>query len=229
MRGDLEQTNGRYIEMKSKRTRITLAGVLALAVCVTVGLASGGAADAKTKKKGKRSFTVSKTTPTVIPGAPGPGSTILKIPIGTVGKKVAKGKVVSLNGVTVTSAFSGPAGFASGVDQVHVIGPSGRVGLLRNPIGNGSNTETSSGPLTETPNSAANVCVPNTPAPPPPCTDPDATLGPPYIGTIGNTSLLNFSGSAAVGTWFVKVFVDGADPVTLNSIKVTAGLITKPS
>ena len=215
--------------MKSNRTRITVMGVLALAICVTVGLVSGGAADAKTKKKGKRSFTVTKATPTAIPGAPGPGVTVAKIPIGTVGKKIAKGKVVSLNGVTVTSVFSGPAGFASGVDEVDLIGPSGREALVRNPIGNGSNTETFSGPLTETPNSSVNVCVPDTPAPPPPCADPDSTLGPPYIGTVGNESLLNFSGSGAVGTWYVKVFVGGPDAVTLNSIKVTAGLITKPS
>jgi hypothetical protein len=216
--------------MKKKRSRVAVVGLLALAICVTVGLVSGGAADAKTKKKGSRSFTVSNSTPTTVPGAPGPGATFVKIPIGTVGKKVAKGKVVSLNGVTVTSTFSGPAGFASSVNVVDLIGPSGRVAFVRNPIGNGSNTETSSGPLTETPNSAMDICVPDPgPPPQPPCADPDSTLGPPYIGTIGNTSLLNFSGSAAVGTWFIKVGVGGADPVTVNSVKVTGGLITKPS
>jgi hypothetical protein len=71
--------------------------------------------------------------------------------------------------------------------------------------------------------------VPNTPAPPPPCADPDNTLGPPYFGTIGNESLLNFSGSAAVGTWFIKVFRDaGTDPITLGAVTVTGGLIAKP-
>jgi hypothetical protein len=101
---------------------------------------------------------------------------------------------------------------------------------LANPVPNqigGGNNETTSGPLTETPNSVTALCVPDPPAQPP-CTDPDATLGPPYAGTIGNEGLLNFSGSAATGTWFLKVFNSGADPVTLNSANVTGGLITKP-
>jgi hypothetical protein len=214
--------------MKSKRTRLALMGVLALVLSVTVGLVSGTVADAK-KKKSKRSFTVAKTAPTIIPGAPGPGEVVVKVPIGTVGKKVAKGKVVSLNGVNVTTTLSGSAGFASNIDEIDLVGPSGREAFLRNPFGNGSNTETVSGPLTETPNSATNVCIPNTPPPPPPCTDPDSTLGPPYIGTIGNENLLNLSGSAAVGTWFIKVFRGGGvDPITLGAVTVTGGLIAKP-
>ena len=214
--------------MKRNRSRFALLGVLALALSVTVGLASGSVADAK-KKKSKRSFTVAKTAPTVIPGAPGPGEVVVKVPIGDVGKKVAKGKVVSLNGVNVTSTFSGSAGFASNIDEVDLIGPSGRVAFLRNPFGNGTNTETVSGPLTETPNSATNVCIPDASPPPPPCADPDSTLGPPFAGTVGNTSLLNFSGSAATGTWFIKVFRGaGTDPITLGTVTVNGGLITKP-
>ena len=214
--------------MKGKGNRLALLGVLALALSVTVGLVSGGVADAK--KKSKRSFTISKTTPTVVPGSPGPETAVAKIPIGDLGKKVGKGKVVSLNGVTVTTAFSGSAGFADNVGT-ELIGPGGRMSDLINPIPNnvgGGNNETTSGPLTETPNSATGVCVPDTPAPPPPCSDPDNTLGPPYIGTVGNQGLLNFIGSGPVGTWFLKVFNNGADPVTVSSVKVTGGLITKP-
>ena len=215
--------------MKSKRTRLALMGVLALAISVTVGLVSGSVADAKKKTKSKRSFTIARTAPTTLPGAPGPTVVVAKIPIGTLGKKIAKGKVVSLNGVTATTTFSGSPGFASNIGEVDVIAPSGRVAPLRNPIGNGSNSETVSGPLTETPNSVRDVCVPGTPAPPPPCADPDATLLPPYAGTIGNESLLNFSGSAAKGTWYLKVFRGGGtDPITVGAIKVTGGLITKP-
>jgi hypothetical protein len=214
--------------MKSNRTRLALIGVLALVLSVTVGLVSGTVADAK-KKKSKRSFTLTKTAPTVIPGAPGPGSVAVKVPIGTIGKKIAKGKVVSLNGVDVTTTLTGSPGFASNISEVDVIGPSGRTSFLFNPFGDGSNTETVSGPLTETPNSATSVCVPNPPAPPPPCADPDATLGPPYAGRIGNEALLNFSGGAAVGTWFIKVIrSSGVDPITLGTVKVTGGLITKP-
>jgi hypothetical protein len=215
--------------MNRKRSRFALAGLLALAICLAVGLVSGSVAEAK--KKSKRSFTVSKGTPTVVPGVPGPGEAVAKIPIGTVGKKVGKGKVVSLNGLTVTTQFLGSPGFADDVVAT-VQGPSGREASLFNPVPNhtgGGNNETSSGPLTETPNSPFNVCVPDTPAPPPPCTDPDSILGPPYVGTVGNENLLNFSGSGVTGTWFVKVFNSGTNPVTLNFVTVTGGLITKPS
>ncbi len=212
--------------MKSKRSRLALMGALALVLSVTVGLVSGSVADAK--KKSKRSFTITKTAPTTIPGAPGPSVAVVKVPIGTVGKKIAKGKVVSLNGVNVTTTFTGSPGFASNINDVEVIGPSGRVGFLGNPIGNGTNTETISGPLTETPNSANDVCIPDASPPPPPCADPDANLGPPYAGTIGNSSLLDFSGGAAKGTWFIKVTRGaGTEPITLGTVKVTGGLITK--
>jgi hypothetical protein len=216
--------------MRSRRTRLALLGVLALALSVTVGLVSGSVADAK-KKKSKRSFTITKTAPTVVPGAPGPGAVVAKFPVGTLGKKVGKGKVVSLNGVTVTTALSGSAGFADNT-IVSLIGPGGRNAGLLNPVPNnlgGGNDETTSGPLTETPNSSLGLCVPDTPPPPPPCADPDDVIGPPYIGTVGNEALLNFSGSGVVGTWFLKVFNSGADPVTVNSVKVTGGLIAKPS
>jgi hypothetical protein len=219
--------------MRKRRSRLTLIGVMALALCVTLGLMVG-AADAKKKgkKKSKRSFTVTKTTPTVVPGAPGPGGVAVKLPIGTVGKKAAKGKVVSLNGVRVTSTFTGAPGFVgSGGTITELVGPSGRDASLVNPVPNNSgttSTETASGPLTETPNSIVDVCIPSTPSPPPPCVDPDATLGPPYSGTVGNSGLLNFSGSSARGTWMLKVFNFGDGPVTVNSVSVTGGLITKP-
>jgi hypothetical protein len=214
--------------MKNKKCRLALLGVLALAISVTVGLVSGSVADAK-KKKSKRSFTITKTAPTTIPGAPGPSVAVVKVPIGTVGKKIAKGKVVSLNGVTITTTFTGSPGFASNIASVDLIGPSGRSAFVGNPLGNGSNTETISGPLTETPNSANGVCVPDATPPPPPCADPDNTLGPPYAGTVNNEDLLFLSGSRATGTWFIKVTrAAGTDPITLGAVKVTGGLITKP-
>jgi hypothetical protein len=216
--------------MKSKRSRLAFVGLLALVTSVTIGLLGGSVANAA-KKKSKRSFTVTKTAPTVVPGAPGPNVVVSKIPVGTVAKKVApKGKVVSLNGVTATTTLSGSPGFADDV-QAQLLGPSGRTAGLINPLANdqgGGNNETVSGPLTETPNSAVGPCIPETPAPPPPCADPDNTLLPPYAGTVGNQGLLNFSGSNPRGTWFIKVFNTNPDPVTLSSAKVTGGLIAKP-
>ena len=214
--------------MKSRKSRLALVGVLALAISVTAGLVSGSVADAK-KKKGGRSFTVSKTVPTPVAGAPGPGAVVVKIPLGTVGGKATKGKVIGLNGINVTSTFSGVPGFADTVGA-SIIGPGGRQSGLFNPLPNndGPNTETVSGPLTETPNSSFATCVPDTPAPPPPCSDPDAIVGPPYIGTVGNEGLLNFSGSGPRGLWFIKVANFGADPIVVNTVTVTGGLIFKP-
>jgi hypothetical protein len=215
--------------MTKSKSRLALLGVLTLALALTAGLVSGSVADAKNKKN-KHSFTVSMTTPAVVPGHPGPGEAVLRIPIGDVGKKLGKGKVVSLNGVDVTTTFSGSAGFAGGV-SAELQAPSGRHAGLINPVPNRTgpgSTETVSGPLTETPNSSVGVCVPDHTPPPPPCTDPDNTLGPPYVGFVGNESLLNFIGSGVVGTWILKVTNSNPAPVAVNSVTVTGGLIAKP-
>jgi hypothetical protein len=219
--------------MKRRKSRFALMGVLALSLSVTVGLLSGSVADAKKGKKGGgKTFTVSKTATTVVPAAPTlNGVTVAKIPIGTVGGKATKGKVIGLNGVNVTTTFSGAAGFVAGATggvAAQIIGPSGRTAEIFNPFPNGANTETSSGPLTETPNSSAGACVPSTTPPPPPCPDPDDVVPPPYIGTIGNPGLLFFSGSGPRGTWFIKVFNGGVNPINVGVVTVTGGLILKP-
>ena len=220
--------------MKSKRSRIALMGVLALAISVTVGLVSGSVADAKKKKaKGAKSFTISKTTGTTIPprsSATAPNS-FVKVPIGTVGGKKLKKKIIGFSTVTVTSTFNGDAGFANSI-QATVISPVGRNATLTNPTANSNNTptETVSGPTTETPNSSTLVCVPQS-SPPfgfaqPPCSDPDATLGPPYAGTISNAGLAVFEGTKPQGTWFVKLRnTSSTTSATLSSITVTGELI----
>jgi hypothetical protein len=219
--------------MQRKKSRLALMGVMALAISLTVGLASGSLADAKKKKGGGgRSFTVSSNAATPVAAAPSPtGVTVAKIPIGTVGGKATKGKVIGLNGVNATTSFSGSPGFANDVES-ELIGPGGRTSNLINPVPNnfgpGNSTETSSGPLTETPNSAAGVCVPSQSPPPPPCADPDDIVGPPFAGTVGNQGLLNFSGSGPRGTWILKVFNFGPAPIVVGATTVTGGLILKP-
>src|SRR3954447_24676936 len=104
--------------MKSKRSRLALLGLMALVLSVTVGLVSGSVADAKKKKaKGAKSFTISKTTPTVIPprGAGPTNPTFVKVPIGTVGGKKLKKKIIGFSTVTVTTTFTGDAGFADSI------------------------------------------------------------------------------------------------------------------
>src|SRR2546423_7675999 len=151
--------------MKSKRSRLALVGVLALAISVTVGLVSGSVADAKKKKsKGAKSFTISKTTPTTIPARSSGAAplTFVKVPIGTVGGKKLKHKIIGFSTVSVTTTFNGDAGFANSI-QATVISPVGRTSTLTNPTSNSNNTpsETVSGPTTKTPNSPTLLCTPS--------------------------------------------------------------------
>jgi hypothetical protein len=215
--------------MKSKKSRLVSIGLLALVLSVTVGLLSGSAADAKKKKKkGTTSFTITKTTPTAIPLATPSATGYIKVPIGTLASKTYKGKIVSLRGISVTTTFTGDPGFANNVGAT-LIGPSGRTSNISSPFANHFTpppSETSSGPTTETPNSPTSTCTPSTPAPPPPCANPDQTLGPPYIGTIGNVGLLVHSGISPAGTWIIRLSDSSATThATLNSITVTGGLI----
>ena len=54
--------------MKSKHSRLALAGVLALATSVTVGLVSGSAAEAKKKTTKSKTAVVSKTVASLSAG-----------------------------------------------------------------------------------------------------------------------------------------------------------------
>ena len=172
--------------MKSKRSRLALIGVLALALSVTAGFLSGSLADAKKKGKGKKGgvVTVTKTTPTPIPVGSTSEYSMTTVPL-SVGKK-AKGKVVGANSVTITTTFTGAAGFVSGI-SAELTAPNGRSsGLAAFPYGDTG--ATTAGPLTETANSPQHLCIFN-PAPPPRCmsgSTPETTVGRPYTGTIGN-------------------------------------------
>jgi hypothetical protein len=220
--------------MNRSRSRFALLGVLALAICVTVGLMAG-AADAKKKKgkkKGAKQVAVSKTTPTPIPAGDGTNEVagVASVPL-TVGKK-AKGKVVNANNLSVTYQLSDPGGFLDDVD-LKIVAPNGRAIFLDNPsqfFGDGD-TLTVVGPLTTTPNSATGYCFPN-PTPPPagcPDGDPDNTLGPPFAGTAGDFDLEHFAGVPAKGTWTAKAlnFSTVATHV-LNSVSIQFGLVTAP-
>jgi hypothetical protein len=214
--------------MRQRRFRLAVVGVLALTV--TVGLLSGGAADAKKKKKGKSAVTVTKSAPTVVPpAAPGPegAAGVAQVPL-RVGKK-AKGKVVGWDSLTVTTSWSSAVDGALNSVFGEVIAPNGRtVGLVSPPFDDGADYM-SAGPITETPNSPVGFCAnaPGTP-PPPPCSDPDNTLTRPYSGTVGNVALAFFGGNRAKGTWIVEVKNFGKDAVTLNSVSLHMTLKKNP-
>jgi hypothetical protein len=215
--------------MKIKKSRLATMAVLALVMSVTVGLLSGSVADAKKKKKKTATtFTVTKTTPTAIPLATPTAAGVAKIPIGTITGKKFKNKIVSFKGISVTTTWTGDAGFAGNINA-SLIGPTGRETGISAPFSNlagGPATETSSGPTTETPNSSTGTCTPNAVPPPPPCSDPDDSLGPPYAGTIGNLTLLAQSGASPVGTWTLKVLhFSTTKNAQLASITVTGSLV----
>jgi hypothetical protein len=216
--------------MKRRRSRLAFLGVLALALTVTVGL-MGGIAEAQKKGKKKKKkggqVTVSKTAPTTIPAA-NPVTFqdgVATVPL-AVGKK-AKGKVVGWDSVTVTTTWSVPA--ADTLDNLgaRLKAPNGRTVALNTPPFD--ELATAAGPITETPNSGAFFCVPSAVPPPPPCTDPDDTLGPPYVGTVGNLGLAFFGGVPARGTWTLQLLNNNTvNPGTLNSVSLRMKLKTAP-
>jgi hypothetical protein len=217
--------------MKSKKSRLTVVGVLALAICLAVGLATGSAAEAKKKKKKSTgTVTLSQTAPTTIPAKANPtvNDTMVSIPL-TVGNK-AKGKVVAADGLTVTSTFSSTTTTGLGNLYGEITSPSGHTEFLQQTFASSFAGNTTSGPLTETPSSPFTACLPTAtnPCPGGGGQFPEATVGPPYAGTIRNVNLSRFGGVSAKGTWTVKVFNGGIVQGTLNSISITIALKTAP-
>jgi hypothetical protein len=216
--------------MKSKRSRLARVGVLALALSVTVGLATGSVAEAK-KKKGAKSVTVSRTVPTGIPaaaaGAGAPNGVAL-IPLAVGGKKV-KGKVVGWDTLTITTNWTSTTAGALNSINAELIAPNGRtVNLVAPPFDTGAGY-LAAGPVTETPNSKVGFCSQMGAPPPPPCSNVDNTLGRPYAGTVGNTFLAWFGGVPVTGTWTLEVQNSSATTTaTLNSVTLFATLRSAP-
>lgn len=220
--------------MKQRRSRLALLGVMALALCVTLGLMAG-AADAKKKgkKKSAKQVVVAKTTPTAIPAGDGTNQVagLATVPL-NVGKK-AKGKVVNANNLFITYQLSDPAGHLDDID-LKLFAPNGRAIFLDNPsqfFGAAGTTLTVVGPLTLTPNSGTDYCFPNPTPPPPGCPagDPDANLGPPFAGTARDFDLEHFAGVPARRTWTLKVLNFSTETThVLNSFRMQLGLVNKP-
>lgn len=229
--------------MKRRKSRLALLGVLALAISVTVGLASGSVADAKKgkkKKKGGNTVTLNVGTTGIPPAiASSPAAEgkagFVSIPL-NVGKK-AKGKVVGWDTLTVTSTFTGSTGAALGSIGADVVAPNGRTEGLISPVSDAflqtdPNTgNVTSGPLTETPNSANSLCL-RDPGPPanPPCFFQDQVVNPPnYAGFIGNEGLEGFGGVPARGTWQLRLFnSSGTTTAILNGAVIQMTLKTAP-
>jgi hypothetical protein len=255
--------------MKNKRSRLARVGGLTLALCLAVGLVSGSVADAKKKKKkpkGASSVTIAQTTPTTLPpatpevpaGCEGPptfdpcttpGKTSLtSVPL-TVGN-VAKGKVVSLDSVSITFTITGSprtgAGTANDVAaaafnvNICLTAPNGRTVC---PFIPGDINATTVGPLTITPDSPFGVCPTTLIGTDGTTTfcggagliglkqDPEKTVGPPsYAGTIGDNTLAFLGGVPAQGTWTFKLRnTSTMTPATVSNVSATIGLAPSPT
>jgi hypothetical protein len=184
--------------MTRKRSRLVVFGVLAVVLSVTVGLVSGGVADAKKKKKKSANLvTVSNTTPRAIPDRPAGANTQwgrLDTPL-TVGKKF-KGKTVGA--LELTFQTTGDSTNSGGQLEIDITAPNGY--RLPGDWWDNSIGGQSIGPLTITPNSPVRTCD----DPSPPCAqDPFQTLDRPFAGTVGDNTFQWFRGLPMKGTWTV--------------------------
>jgi len=201
--------------MKSKKSRLALVGVLALAIGVTGGLLSGGAAAAKSNSGKSKTAKVSKTVNTVIPDRL-PGATTkdgqLVVPLKVGGK--FKGKVVAADGPSVTFQTTGDSANSATDVRVYLVSPKGRLTALNPDVGS-FNGGQSIGPLTLSANSSTGICGN------PPCDNPLSTLGRPFAGTAGDSYLAIYNGTQVQGTWKV-IFLDTSNTKSsvVNTVKI---------
>jgi hypothetical protein len=206
--------------MTRKRSRLVLVGVLTVVLSVTVGLVSGSAAEAKKKKKSNATVAnVSNNAARVIPDkAAGPNNVDGRLDTAlTVGKKF-KGKTVG--SLELTFQTVGDAINASNDLQIDITAPNG-YRLPGNWWDNSISSTQSVGPLTITPNNPFRTCTATTP----PCSDPFATLGKPYAGTVGDNTFQWFRGLPMKGTWTVTAEDQTATKTSvlnLVALKITA-------
>jgi hypothetical protein len=177
-------------------------GVIVACVALLGGAIFGGVADAKKKSSNTATLTHGATPLTPATGA-GPTLRygVTDIPF-TVSKKF-KGKIVKADSVTFTYAV---AALAGGLQDytLRLLNPKGRAVTLSSP---GNAASTTVGPLTQTPDSPFDLCST------PPCPDPFHTVvGPAFVGTIGDSSLAHYTGTAMRGTWIAEF--EQQDPVT---------------
>jgi hypothetical protein len=181
--------------MQSTKGKAAVAvGCLALLGGSVLG---GGVAHAakKGKRKGGKVVRVSNARSRTIPDAiSGTSTTIwgaLPTPL-SVGKRFKGARV---GDVRLTLRTTGLSISAANDLLFRVTAPNGRTVTVTGPF-----TGQSIGPLTVTANSRTRLCGA------PPCSDPDATLSPPYFGTVGDPNLALLNGSPISGRWVVTAY-----------------------
>jgi hypothetical protein len=211
----------------ARRLRLLAAAVLALALCAGLALAATDAG-AK-KKKGAKVFQATQAVNQAIPDRPANNLTSIAVRSTiTVGKKF-KGKLVGDLNVTGITTLGNVAGAANDLN-FKLTAPNGRSVNLFGGIGgaNGINI----GPLTLDDDTRVSLCFSANP----PCSDPFATLNPPYVGTAnlkftasgGTGPLSAFDGVGMRGTWTMSVYDFAAAPPITTSIWSSWGLKITP-
>jgi hypothetical protein len=179
------------------RSHIRRVAVIVLVLCLALALGAG-AASAKKKKSKPSVFTASAAPNLVVPDQPGgTARDIIVTSTLTAGKKF-KGKTVGdLNITGLQTTGSGPN--AAGSLDLMLVGPGGRSVLFDAGALGGQ----SIGPVTFDDDTPTSYCDD------PPCSDPDATLQRPFVGTtnLANTfggdtgPLAAFNGTPMRGIW----------------------------
>jgi hypothetical protein len=192
----------------TKHVRVAAAvGCVALLGGILLG---GGAASAakKGKKKAPKTVRVADGKSRAIPDAVDTGTTVIWGSLATplnVGKRF---KGVRAGDVRVTLRTTGLAASSAADLLFRVTAPNGRTVTLGE-----SFAGQSIGPLPVTANSRTRLCGS------PPCADPDATLSPPYFGTVGDPNLALLEGVRVSGRWVVTVYDQSASSTSiLNSV-----------
>jgi hypothetical protein len=201
------------MDSQNRARPVAVAACVALLGGMVIG---GGVADAakKGKKRGPKTVKVANGKFRAIPDAiSGTASTVWgALPTRLNVPKRYKG--VPVGDVRVTLRTTGFATDAASNLAFRITAPNGRTVQLE-----GGFVGQSIGPLTVTANSRTRLCGV------PPCPDPDATLSPPYFGTLGDPTLALLDGVGMGGRWVVTVY-DQATGTTsaLNSV----GLVIAP-
>jgi hypothetical protein len=228
--------------MSGKRIRVALVSCLALVLSVGLGVSGNAAA----KKKGGSKVAIVNGSVGAIPN--GPQLTSPATPLratATVGKKF-KGKRVGDVDVTISLSGVSAAGRPCGsvCDLVlRLSAPNGATtSLLSTGQGSGGLTGNTVTRLTlsdQTPRSTCGADSGGMP-PPPPCSDPNATLLPPYTGTAQPSGAMNLlNGSPIKGTWVLTAIDfcggppapactdDGTASLTAWSLRITPAKAAK--
>jgi hypothetical protein len=203
MKGELGQMNRR-------RSRFALIGVLALALCVTVGL-SAGVADAKKKKKKKAGGTADITMVVngAIPDGTATSDGFLQSTINVGGKKFKGTRVRDVN---VTFTTVGNTAIAAADLTAFVTAPDGATSFLDSGFG-GMNI----GPVTFD-DESNRIIVGGTAA------DSPFELPQPYVGTVhpDGPPLAVMDNGPASGVWTLTVLDTATDDTsTLSSWRLT--------